>query len=234
MKNNMLNKWKSDYEELELKPSSELWSRLEMELEKESEEAIEKPFQWWKYAAVILICISVGGLFYFNSNINHDFNEKKADYAVSKVLTKTIDPANPEFQNPLGVKNNQGIQGNVTQASRNEKTSADPVSLQEAEKETAITKSLAVKIQNIAVNQDEKVMVKPPKIEVNPPVIADVKKAKPTYINSSELLLGHEFDKSSGNHDKKDVKIGILNFDKPVPDVENVTVLGVTVYVESK
>lgn len=229
----MLNKWKSEYEELKLKPSPELWSRLEMELEKESEKAIEKPFHWWKYAAVILLCISVGGLFYVNSNDNHNFSEKKADYVVRKVLPK-VDPTNPEFQNPLGAKDNSGIQNHITSTSRNQKASADVVSFQELEKEAGTTKSLAIKVQNIVMNQDEKVIIKPPKIEIHTPVIADVKKNKPTYINSSELLLGREFDKSSGSSDKKDFKIGILNLDKPVPEVENVTVLGVTVYVESK
>lgn len=40
MKNNMLNKLKSRYEELEIKPSSDLWSRLDDKLDKKPEKAL--------------------------------------------------------------------------------------------------------------------------------------------------------------------------------------------------
>ncbi|MCJ8154034.1 hypothetical protein MKJ01_09715 [Chryseobacterium sp. SSA4.19] len=226
MKNNMLNKLKSDYEELELKPASELWGRLETKLEEEYEKPMKKTFQWWQYAAVILLCVSVGSLFYFNVNDN-DFSGRQHNYRVGKAVHKTVYPISPEFNNPV-------VEDFVKSDLRHQKTSADQVSVQEVDKEVSITKSLTTKTQNITLSQDEKIMVKAPEIEVRVPVIAEAKKSKPTYINSSELLLGHEFDKASGNTNKKDIKIGILNFDKQVPDVENVTVLGVTVYVEPK
>lgn len=225
MKNNMLNKLKSDYEELDLKPAPDLWSRLEMKLEKEYEKPKKKAFQWWLYAAVVLLFVSTGSLFYFNVNDN-DFRHRQNNYHVGKPVPKTVYPISPEFENSGGdlVKSESGHQ----------KTAEDQVSVNDIEKETFITKSLVAKTQNIVISQDEKITVKAPEIEVRTPVIADVKKANPTYINSSELLLGHEFDKASRTPDKKDIKIGILNFDKPAPEVENVTVLGVTVYVESK
>lgn len=231
----MLNKLKSGYEELEIKPSSELWSKLEQKLEEKPEIISEKPFEWWKYAAVVLLFISLGAIFYFNS-LSNNFNYKETDYAVRKVLHKTVNPINPEFQNRMGVKEIDLTESNKKVVVQHQKISTDPVLLHESDDKITITKSLDIKTQNVTVSQDEKMTIKPPKIENQIPVIAEVevKKTRPTYINSSELLLGREFDKASGNYDKKDIKIGILNFDKPVPDVENVTVLGVTVYVESK
>ncbi|WP_346985493.1 hypothetical protein [Chryseobacterium sp. POE27] len=233
MKNNMLNKLKSGYEELEIKPSSELWSKLEQKLEEKPEIISEKPFEWWKYAAVVLLFISLGAIFYFNS-LSNNFNYKETDYTIRKVLHKTVNPINPEFQNRMGVKETDLTESNKKVVVQHQKISTDPVLLPESEHKITITKPLDIKTQNVTVSQDKKMTIKPPKIENQIPVIAEVKKTRPTYINSSELLLGREFDKASGNYDKKDIKIGILNFDKPVPDVENVTVLGVTVYVESK
>lgn len=228
----MLNKLKSGYEELEMKPSSELWSRLEQKLEEKPETISAKPFEWWKYAAVVLLFISLGTIFYFNSLANN-FNYKETDYAVRKVLHKTVNPINPEFQNHMGVKEADLTEHNKKMVAHH-KISADPILLPDNENKITITKHLDIEKQNVVVSQDENIRIKTAKIENHIPVIAEAKKTRPTYINSSELLLGREFDKASGNFDKKDIKIGILNFDKPVPEVENVTVLGVTVYVESK
>lgn len=233
MKNNTLNKLKSDYEELERAPSSELWNRLEARLGEESGKVPEKPFQWWKYAAVILLFISVGSIFYFNSRKN-EFSYKNTDYAVKKVLNTTINPVNPEFQNHMGVKKTDLKGSNKKVIVQHQKISTDQVLLPESEHKITSTKPLDIKTHNVAVSQDEKITIKPPKIENHIPVIAEVKKTKPTYINSNELLLGREFDKTTENPYKKDIKVGIFNFDKPAPSVENVTVLGVTVYVDSK
>jgi hypothetical protein len=72
------------------------------------------------------------------------------------------------------------------------------------------------------------------KIDSHTPVIVQNKTTKPVYINSNELLLGREFDKTRESSQKNDIKFGIFNFEKPKPKVENVTVLGVTVYVDPK
>jgi hypothetical protein len=68
----------------------------------------------------------------------------------------------------------------------------------------------------------------------NPPLLAEVKKSKSNYINPDELLLGREFDKARKKASKDERKLGAFKFDNIVPNVGNVTVLGVTVYLESK
>ena len=58
MKNSLKNKLKFDYENLHETPSVGLWERLENELE--GKKAIsKKSFGWVKYAAVILLLISL-------------------------------------------------------------------------------------------------------------------------------------------------------------------------------
>lgn len=229
----MLNNLKSNYEELEIKPSSELWSRLEQQLEENPVTISKKTFEWWKYAAVIVFLISMGTVFYFNSG--NDSGNEKVNYIVKKSLEITVNPNNPDLKYPTAYpKSAPTEKSNKKIVIKDKETNFDKVLVPEKENTTIKNEVSVVKIQQIAVKQPEKLDIQPAGIENHVPVIAEVKKTKPTYINSNELLLGREFDKTSRNPYRNDVKIGIFNFDKPTPNVENVTVLGVTVYVDSK
>ncbi|WP_029293465.1 hypothetical protein [Chryseobacterium hispalense] len=235
MKNNMLNKLKSDYEELEIKPSSELWNRLDDKLDQNPESALEKKFQWWQYAAVMLLLVSMGTVLYFNTQ-KKAFNYKETDYIVKKGLEKTVDPINPEFQNQKTTQNQESLPFKPTEnrvASKYQQKIIDS-SLHTKKEKVLKPEVPEVEIQSIAAGQAEKIDIAPAKIESHTPIIVQAKTAKPTYINSNELLLGREFDKARENSQKNDIKIGIFNFEKPRPKVENVTVLGVTVYVDPK
>lgn len=235
MKNNMLNNLKSSYEELEIKPSSDLWSRLDEKLDDKPEKVLQHTFQWWKYAAVVLFFISVGAIFYFNSAKN-TFDHKETDYIVKKSLEKTINPINPELQNTENFKEAQviNIAKKDSKLTRYQRKKADS-SLNENKIEK-ILKPITpeIEIQNQVAIRPENTDITPAKIENHTPVLVQEKSAKPTYINSNELLLGREFDKARGTSQKNDIKFGIFNFEKPRPKVENVTVLGVTVYVDPK
>ena len=236
MKNNMLNKLKSDYEELEIRPSSELWSRLDEKLSKTPEKVKEKPFQWWKYAAVLLIFVSVGAGFYFNTN-KSAFNYKETDYMVKKGLEKTVSPINPEFQNQGSYKKPQVIPVKSTDvhvALKDEKKETNSTLNTKKKAKVPETVISEVEIQQFVLSKPEKIEIAPAKIDSHTPVIVQNKTTKPVYINSNELLLGREFDKTRESSQKNDIKFGIFNFEKPKPKVENVTVLGVTVYVDSK
>lgn len=234
MKNNMLNNLKSNYEELEIKPSSELWSRLDQQLEENTVTISGKSFEWWKYAAIIVFLISMGTVFYFNSG-KKDSGNRKVNYIVKKSLERTVNSNNPDLEYQSVYQKSAPVEKNDEKLARkNEKENFDKILVPEKENTTIKNEVSVVKMQQIAVTQPEKLVIKAAGIENHVPVIAEVKKTKPTYINSNELLLGREFDKTSRNPYKNDVKIGIFNFDKPAPNVENVTVLGVTVYVDSK
>ena len=228
----MLNKLKSDYEELEIKPSEDLWGRLGQKLEETPEITLKSSFQWWKYAAaVVLLLISVGTIIYFNTN--KKFNYKETDYAVKNGIEKTVSPVNPEFNQ--NVINDDPVKNNKIKFTGNQ--NVKPKEIVKEEKEKGIIRShiSGFKIQKIAIQQPENIDVKPVKIENNIPnsaAIAEAKETKASYINANELLLGHEFDKTRENPYKNDIKFGVFNFDKP--KVDNVTVLGVTVYIDSK
>ncbi|WP_415327442.1 hypothetical protein [Chryseobacterium sp. MMS23-Vi53] len=233
MKDSMLNKLKSDYEELEIKPSSDLWDRLDQKLDITPEIVLKRSFQWWKCAAVLLLLISVGMIIYINSN-KRKFDYKNADYVVKKRLEKTINPINPEFENQNVVSDKYLIEKEEVRLAVENKNSKLKEVVKEEKKEIIQPQISEFKTQEIAIQQPENIEVKPIKIEnniPNSPVIAEVKKTKATYINANELLLGREFDKTRENSYKNDVKFGVFNFNKP--KIENVTVLGVTI-VDSK
>lgn len=236
MKNNMLNKLKSGYEQLEIKPSSDLWSRLDDKLDKKPEKPLYKPFQWWKYAAVVVLFISIGSILYFKSR-EDAFDDNETDYIVKKELEKTVNPINPEFQNQGNLKKLQTRTVKTTDvhiADQHQEKNTGSSSYTEKAEKVFSPGIRTVEVQQLAVTQPEKTDIVPVTIENRTPVLAQGKTAKPTYINSNELLLGREFDKARGTSDNSDIKFGIFNFEKPKPKVENVTVLGVTVYVDPK
>lgn len=225
MKNNTLNKLKSDYEELEIKPSADLWNKLDRKLDDLPETDLEPSFQWWKYAAVVLLLFSVGMITYFNINKNK-FNAKEKDYAVTKIPENKGYLINPEFEN-------QNIKSTVESGKTHVIKTVVVSKKNKIENEITHFHIPEFKTPQITVKQD--IDVAPVEIKntiINPPVIAEAKKAKPMYINSNELLLGREFDQTRENPYKNDIKFGVFNFDKP--KVENVTVLGVSVYIDSK
>jgi hypothetical protein len=240
MKKEILKQLKSDYERLEIKPSEDLWDRLDLRLNERPEMSLKSSFQWWKYAAVVLLFISVGAVIYF-FNYKTKFDYKEADYMVKKTLEKTVNPTNTDLQNQSLISNDQTIKENKEKvvSENHEKINSDKVLVTQKEKEVSVTQVTEYKEQlnntfkhpeNMTINQ-----VKTENIGIpNSPVIADVKKSKLNYINPDELLLGREFDKAREQSNKDERKLGAFKFDKVIPNVGNVTVLGVTVYLESK
>jgi hypothetical protein len=68
MRKEMLKQLKSDYEELEIKPSADLWDRIEHGSQESPVLCPQKRFQWLRYAAVLIVLISVGTLLYLNGD----------------------------------------------------------------------------------------------------------------------------------------------------------------------
>ncbi|MFC3157758.1 hypothetical protein SAMN05443633_104102 [Chryseobacterium arachidis] len=233
MNNNTLNKLKSDYEELEIKPSSDLWDRLDEKLDEAAEISLKQSFQWWKYAAVVLLLISVGTVIYF---VNKD--DQETDFIVKKRLEKTVHPINPDIQNQPVKSNDQLIQpaenNKLVVSTENKKKNIQP-----EEKIEIVLQCYPSEIKNQLLVQEEKIIKNIP--DTNPviqtkidekPVLAEKKKI--SYINAEELLLGREFDKTREEAKKDEKKFGVFNVNKVFKKVENVTVLGVTVYSEPK
>ncbi|NML70217.1 hypothetical protein HHL23_10450 [Chryseobacterium sp. RP-3-3] len=239
MKKEILKRLKSDYERLEIKPSDDLWDRLDRKLGETPETSLKPSFQWWKYAAVVLLFISVGTVIYF-FNYKTKFDYKQTDYIVKKTLEKTVNPINADLQNQSVISNDQPIKENKEKilSENHEKISSGKVLIPQKEKEISVIEVTEHKEQLHIFKQPENTTTNQVKTETvnipSSPVIAEVKKSKLNYINPDELLLGREFDKAREKSNKDERKLGAFKFDKVVPNVGNVTVLGVTVYLESK
>jgi len=231
MERKILKQLKTDYEELEIKPSADLWDQIDAALEKETESSSKVPFSydWWKYAAVVLLLISLGTIIYYN----RDFDSKKTDYIVKKNLEKE----------GLKIKNNSEIipqEENtiietapkiVKENGHKVKQNKNKVLIQQ--KETYQPHISEPTEPKIVINQPETQINKQEKIEnkINP-VISDTKKI--SYVSANDLLLGNELDKSREKANENTKNFGVIHIGKVVPKFGNVTVLGVTVYVEPK
>ncbi|MDP9959860.1 hypothetical protein [Chryseobacterium lathyri] len=237
MKKEILKQLKADYEKLKIKPSADLWDRLDQKLDQTPEIPLKRSFQWWKYAAVVLLFISAGTFIYYN-NYKAKFDSKQTDYIVKKTLEKTVNPINVDLEDQTLISNDQPVRENAVKIVNNnlEKFSSDPVLIPKKERSNEIQVAEHKEEQNIV--QPENNIIKNERsantIIPNPPLLAEVKKSKSNYINSDELLLGREFDKAREKASKDERKLGAFKFDNIVPNVGNVTVLGVTVYLESK
>lgn len=235
MKNNTLNNLKSEYEKLEIKPSADLWDRLDQKLDEKPENASKQSSEWWKYAAIILLMVSVGTIIYIKNKNN--FDHQKTDYIVKQRFENAVNPINPEFEKQSVAseeqKNNQ--ENTVKAVLKNQETNSAEVL--NSKKEVKIQKISSPVIEEIAVMQQRTIDINPDKIKSENiifPAIAEAKKTKSGYTNADELLMGREFDKTREEVKKDDRKFGVFNINKVFQKVDNVTVLGVTVYTDTK
>lgn len=221
---------KSDYEELEIQPSADLWDQIDAALQKEPQFALKpaSSFQWWKYAAVVLLLISTATLIFYY----HDFGGEKTDYIVknnikkevlktennSKIILQKESPIKlPEQE--IAIKTDHEIKENV-QNLRLEKEFNQPRFSEPDETKIVLT-------------QPENNLDKQENVEnISQPIISDTKKI--SYISANDLLLGRELDKSREKSKVDTRKFGVIHIDNMIPKVGNVTVLGVTVYIDPK
>lgn len=224
MKKSMLNKLKSGYEELEVRPSAGLWEKLDHKLDEIPERTPNVSSQWWKYAAAVLLMVSFGTIFYLNHQDPSGI--KKTDHAMKKGSIRII---SPEFSKPVisdevinpekEIKTIAGISKRRTETESGKKTIQPEIS--------------PVTLHHLAVQPQHMAQIAPVKIENTISSVPEVAvETRTTYISANELLLGREFDKTSKQSGTDVVKLGVFNFDKP--KVENVTVMGVTVYSDIK
>lgn len=231
MDKKILKQLKSDYEELEIKPSANLWDQIDAALEKESASPQKSSFSvnWWKYAAVVLLLISLGALMYYNEG----FNTEKTDYIVKQNLKKEVleteNNSEKIFQKENTVIETAPKIVNETDQKVKQNNNKDLVSQKEIIK-PQISEPTETKI---VINQPENKIDQPENIEnkINP-VISDTKKI--SYVSANDLLLGRELDKSRENANMEKRNFGVIHLNKVLPNFGNVTVLGVSVYVDPK
>lgn len=230
MKKEILKQLKSDYEKLEIKPSADLWDRLELEKEKISHLPAKRSFQWLKYAAVILLLFTVGGLFYFNSN------QIEKENIVAKINHST----KPEQLKPEV----EIIHSNINQPENNVVVSnVNKVNEIKEEKISVIQQCYPSNIddQVLAKEEGKTVIINPPSKaliiigEINQPektLIAERKKAN--YIKADDLLLGRELDKTREEYQDEKGKFGVLDATKiKFKSPNSLKILGMTVFSDS-
>jgi len=224
MKNNTLNKLKSSYEELEIKPSSDLWDRLDRKLNEKPQIELKPSFQWWKYAAVIVLIISFGSLLYFNSNKPQS---EKVQF-VNKPSESILKPV--EKQNEVVVLNEKLIQNQVSSelGKKNNTSNSLPEKFSEKielSKDIAVVEkeNRIVEVPSVLVEKKEEIPVKP--------IGADRKKV--SYISADDLLLGRELNearKETQNHKQ----FGVLDVSKiKIKRPNSLRILGFKVFQDS-
>lgn len=231
MKKEILKQLRSDYEELEIKPSADLWSRIEQIDRGEEKSAYmgsKKAFQWWKYAAVLVLLVSVGVLLYFNSNppVNTD------NPIVHTRLPKK------DIKAPLTSQKADAVQNIITENN----TSKEKLKVISHIPRVYQQREILQK-EGLRMSKEEQIMVadyeiKAPVLDKNIIPIADqpalVENKKTEYINADELLQGREFQKKR-EENKTDIrKFGALDMTKiKVKSPNSLKIFGVTVYTDS-
>ena len=228
MDKKILKQLKSDYEELELKPSADLWSKIEAGID-EGVNVDQKPtFQWWKYAAVVLLLISFGTYFYFENQANH---KKILTKGSSKDKVEKVNIINEESYHKsenLVVKTIQNVDSKANLINKEEK----PNQLISANQENISEKNLPEE----KIKQDETVenpIIKEiDHLPIQKQTVAERKKVN--YTNAEQLLLGRELDKTREENQNEQRKFGVLDIGKiKIKSPNSFKILGFTVYSDS-
>ena len=225
MDKKILRQLKTDYEDLEIKPSANLWNQIEDELDKGTQAAQKPLFQWWKYAAVITLLISIGSLFYFNSDKN---SRPKETIAVKKPIENSLKPT--EIIKPI--KENESIVQNPIETEK--KININKIELTSVS-ETSIKKGNTPK--NLAIIEPDVKTIEVPKIApekleipIAKSLVAEKKKA--SYISADDLLLGRELDKTREENNKDQRKFGVFDLSK-IKGPNSLKIFGVSVISDS-
>lgn len=231
MKQELLKQLKSDYEKLEIKPSADLWDKIDQIDQKEEKSSIlilKKPFQWLKYAAVVVLLLSLGALLYFNKNHTAHLNNPVAHTEHAKEKVEIALP-NPDINIPEGteVKNR-----------KNQKTVKENLNIPEFYQHEEILEEKTLpgsrEEQIIVANENIKAPVLEKSIEIVPGTVSIAEKKKTEYIKADELLQGREFQKKREEHRTDIRKFGALDITKiKVKSPSSFKVLGMTVYSDS-
>lgn len=231
MDKKILKQLKSDYEEREIKPSANLWDQIDAALEKESATPQKSSFSsnWWKYAAVVLLIISLGIFMYYNDG----FNTEKTDYIVKQNLKEEVlEKENYSEIIPTEEKTEEEFSQEIVKETEHK--------IKQNSNEDLVPQKEAIPPQfseytepRIVINQAETSIFHQEETENKiTPEISDTKKI--SYVTANDLLLGNELDKSREKANADSRKFGVIHRDKVFPKFNNVVVLGATVYIDPR
>ncbi|SEF60094.1 hypothetical protein SAMN05421847_0423 [Halpernia humi] len=226
MQNNNWKTLKKDYENLSVKPSDDVWKRLNKELNEESTKAASQ-FNLIKIAAALLLFLTISAVFYLNQkqeNFNNDV--AKNTKIVEKTTAKeTIDLKKIKERNQFKSE---------TATIISEKKLAK-VTFKNDEKPKLSSKLSPNNFKNIKIDSGNSIknLALKQNLILNPEIpnaqkIADVK-----YIKADELLFARELNRNNNKETiQKKEKLGVINVDG-IKKPKSVTILGFTVYSDS-
>ncbi|RKT02087.1 hypothetical protein [Chryseobacterium defluvii] len=248
MNKEILKQLKSDYEKLEIKPSADLWDRIDsmdQKTEKGSDWSPKAHFQWWQYAAAVLLLISVGTIIYYNINKTEQHN------ILSRIQTNQIKEnlkGTQEKQNDENVLPDSKIAVDLKPEIDNTSQNKTADYSIRPDKKIGYTQNITIKqngdldITPVQVASDDH-QIKHPDVVLEPEentapdnklaVSSEKPEIKNTkYIKASELLTGREYDKIRGNQET--TSYGRIDLRRLKPHFSQVVTLGVTVHSDTK
>jgi hypothetical protein len=235
MKKEILKQLRSSYDNTEIKPSNDLWDRIDAALEKGSDLPVKQSFQWWKYAAVVLLLISFGVFFYFNpksaesnkvitksDNSDKSVPAKRQIDGIEKLKAEQIENEDIAIS---GKKNNGEIktEKSITKSYTEDLKSYNPILVKAEEEKNIHTENINVPIAKEKTHDQ---------ITESPIIIAEKKKA--SYIKADELLLGREIDKTREENHGGQKRMGVVDMEKiKIKGPNSLKILGMTVFSDS-
>lgn len=224
MDKNILKQLKTDYENLEIKPSANLWNQIESRIEG-TEKDVQKPlFHWWKYAVVLVLLISVGGLFYFNSNENLRPKEVIVTHSPSDNASKSVNVSNEAIvlSENITQKTSTEFRENKNESNTSENKIAKKT---ESSQYSIITKkeNEIIEIPKVSIEKIESSITKPLMVE----------RKKTSYISADDLLLGREFDRTRGEA-SSNKQFGVLDASNlKIKQLHSLRIFGMKVFSDS-
>lgn len=225
MDKKILKQLKTDYEDLEIKPSENLWDQIELGLNNDSQ-TVQKPlFQWWKYAAVIVLLVSFGTLFYFNFD---QFSKSKRAIAVKKTIENNSKPT----ENIKSVAENKNEEPSTTsEIIKSEKTQKKQSEIlvetqNEVVKETPKIVNtefqIGVKPEIEIINKPEQLTNESPQLATTKPV---VKEMKVKYITANDLIFQRKYSvEQKKNVPENTKRLGIIKINRISVSPEFITI----------
>lgn len=223
---------KSKYEQKEMKASDGLWDRLEEKLDQVPAKEKKPKVIWWRFVAVILLMIGLGGSFLMiNNKSNISENQEFASQTNNQniALTTIEQSENDDVEKLIPTKNSSKTNYQKL-AVENLKDSSTPFRITNSiKKENQITNSIPQK-ENIIKKEEPQIVSKPEEKLAQTDIQKPREKVK--YVSSSDLLFGVEIDKAKTETPKSAMGINTIKLknDSDFPNPKRIKLFGITLY----
>ena len=223
---------KSKYEQQEMKASDSLWDRLEEKLDQVPAKEKKPKVIWWRFVAVILLMIGLGGSFLMiNNKSNISENQEFASQTNNQniALTTIEQSENDDVEKLIPTKNSSKTNYQKL-AVENLKDSSTPFRITNSiKKENQITNSIPQK-ENIIKKEEPQIVSKPEEQLAQTDIQKPREKVK--YVSSSDLLFGVEIDKAKTETPKSAMGINTIKLknDSDFPNPKRIKLFGITLY----